>query len=202
MRVRRSRNPLRFPRFEGAQLVGELLELANLACRTPPISESETRADEAELACYLGPPLSPRELLPPTAVPHPRLGDGRSRRASFKQWLREHTPLVYAGLYDDRLLERARRAQLERVTRERREALAYCIECHNPLLATEDGFQFCPYGRARQHEKLRSAFSAPTAQKDKAAVLDSAALRASGGHVSRQSAICSIRNKAQRTVSR
>jgi hypothetical protein len=63
--------------------------------------------------------------------------DGRSRRASFKTWLREHTPLVCAGLYDDPLLERRRRAELSRIARVRRDALAYCIECHNPLLATE-----------------------------------------------------------------
>jgi hypothetical protein len=156
MRVRRSRNRLRFPRFEGAQLVGELRELANLACLFLPISESERRADEAELACYLGPPLSPAEFrrLPTAAAPEPRRGDGRSRRATFKQWLREHTPLVYAALQDDRLLERVRRAQLERLARVRRDALAYCGECRNPLIATEDGFQFCPYQRAGQHEKI------------------------------------------------
>jgi hypothetical protein len=50
-------------------------------------------------------------------------------------------PLVYAALYDDPLLERRRRAQLARLARVRRAALAYCIECRNPLLATEYGFQ-------------------------------------------------------------
>jgi hypothetical protein len=159
MRVRRSWNRFRFPRFEGAQLVGELRELANLACLFLPISESERRADEAELACYLGPPLSPAEFrrLPTAAALQPRRGDGRSRRATFKQWLREHTPLVYAALQDDRLLERVRRAQLERLARVRRDALAYCVECRNPLIATEDGFQFCPYQRAGQHEKIMAA---------------------------------------------
>ena len=40
----------------------------------------------------------------------------------------------------------------------RRDALAYCIECRNPLLASEYGVsQFCPYERAGQHEKLRRA---------------------------------------------
>jgi hypothetical protein len=48
-------------------------------------------------------------------------------------------------------LERRRRAQLARLARVRRTALAYCIECRNPLLATEYGFQYCPYERARQH---------------------------------------------------
>jgi hypothetical protein len=108
MKVRRSRNRCRFPRFEGAQLIGELREFANLACLTPPIGESERRADEAELACYLGQPLSPAELrrLPKADAPRTRPGDGRSRRAPFKQWLRERVPLVYAALHDDRLLER------------------------------------------------------------------------------------------------
>ena len=85
-----------------------------------------------------------------------RRADGNSRRASFKTWLRKHMPLVYAGLYDDPLLERRRRAELARIARERRAALAYCIECRNPLLATEYGFQFCPYERAGQHAKVKA----------------------------------------------
>lgn len=55
------------------------------------------------------------------------------------------------GRFDDyqRLLfERIEQARV------RREALACCIECRNPLLATEDGFQFCPYERARQHARI------------------------------------------------
>ena len=39
----------------------------------------------------------------------------------------------------------------------RREAIAFCIECRNPLIATEHGFQFCPYERAGQHDKLKRA---------------------------------------------
>jgi hypothetical protein len=88
--------------------------------------------------------------------------DGRSKHATFQQWLREHTPLVYYGLYagaDDVALaaERRRRHELCELARVLREALAYCVECHNPLVATEQGFQFCPYERAGQHEKLRRA---------------------------------------------
>jgi len=48
-------------------------------------------------------------------------------------------------------------AELMESARIRRDALAYCIECRNPLVATEQGFQFCPYQRAGQHEKLRRA---------------------------------------------
>jgi hypothetical protein len=36
-------------------------------------------------------------------------------------------------------------------------ALAYCVDCRNPLLATEYGFQFCPYERAGQHAKVSRA---------------------------------------------
>jgi hypothetical protein len=159
MRVRRSRNRFRFPRFEGAQLVADLHELAFLARRPPPISESERRADEAELACYLGPPLAPAEL---RAAPRPRPDDGRSRRATFKQWLRQHTPLVHLGLYGvgDQLstaAEHRRRRELDEFARVRRDALAYCIDCRNPLLATEYGFQFCLYERAGQHAKVSRA---------------------------------------------
>jgi hypothetical protein len=86
--------------------------------------------------------------------------DGRSKHASFQHWLREHAPLVHLGLYrepDDELAtaaERRRRSELEELARIRRAALAYCIECRNPLVATEYGFQFCPYERAGQHAKV------------------------------------------------
>ena len=89
--------------------------------------------------------------------------DGRAKRATFQRWLREHAPLVYLGLYagaDDIALaaEHRRRRELRMLARVRRDALAYCIECRNPLLASEYGVsQFCPYERAGQHEKLRRA---------------------------------------------
>ena len=60
-------------------------------------------------------------------------------------------------LHDAPLLERRRRAELTRIARERRAALAYCIECRNPLLATDQGFQYCPYERAGQHAKVKRA---------------------------------------------
>jgi hypothetical protein len=53
--------------------------------------------------------------------------------------------------------ERHRRGELIELASVRRDALAYCIECRNPLVATEYGFQFCPYERAGQHDKLRRA---------------------------------------------
>jgi hypothetical protein len=76
--------------------------------------------------------------------------------------MREHIPLVYLGLYggnDDitRAAEFRRRRELMDLARIRRDALAYCIECRNPLVATEQGFQYCPYERSGQHEKLRRA---------------------------------------------
>jgi hypothetical protein len=88
--------------------------------------------------------------------------DGRSKRATHQRWLREHAPLVYLGLYasnDDvaRAAEFRRRRELEQRARVLRDALAYCVECRNPLVATEQGFQYCPYERAGQHEKLRRA---------------------------------------------
>jgi hypothetical protein len=135
-------------RFEGAQLTGELRELYPAY----PTSESDQRADEAALAeLFRGGEF--RDVDKPAR----RTNDGRSRRASFKTWLREHTPLVYATLYDDRLLERLRRAEMARLARISRAALAYCIECRNPLVAGEYGFQFCPYERAGQHEKVKAA---------------------------------------------
>lgn len=93
--------------------------------------------------------------------------DGRSKRATHQRWLREHVPLVYLGLYGepgDRVgleAERRRRREIEQLARVRREALACCVECRNPLVAAEQGFQFCPYERAGQHEKLRRALGLP-----------------------------------------
>jgi hypothetical protein len=110
-------------------------------------------AEEQELARLLAQLARVQEQQKPRCAPD----DGRSRRAMLKTWLRKHTPLVYATLYDDPLLERLRRAELERLARVRRDALAYCIECRNPLLATEYGFQFCPYARAGQHPKVKAA---------------------------------------------
>jgi len=89
--------------------------------------------------------------------------DGRSKRATFQTWLREHAPLVHIGLYcepgDELALaaERRRRRELEELARIRREALAFCIECHNLLIASDIGFQFCPYERAGQHAKAKAA---------------------------------------------
>lgn len=62
----------------------------------------------------------------------------------------------------------------------RRDALAYCIDCHNPMLATEEGLQFCPYERADttmapsydQHEKVKRALQLQEeARRPKAPVL-------------------------------
>jgi hypothetical protein len=89
--------------------------------------------------------------------------DGRSKHATFQDWLREHAPLVHIGLYAEpgdqvaAAAEHRRRRELIELARVRRDALAYCVECRNPLVATELGFQFCPYERAGQHEKLRRA---------------------------------------------
>jgi hypothetical protein len=115
-----------------------------------------TEAEEQEAARLLGQLARVEERQKP---PLPA-DDRRSRRATLKTWLREHTPLIYATMYDDRLLERLRRAELDRLDRIRRGALAYCIECRNPLLATERGFQFCPYARAGQHPKVKAALDA------------------------------------------
>ena len=120
--------------------------------------------------------------------------DGRSKHATFEQWLREHAPLAYLGLYAGnnqvaRAAEHRRRRELEQLARIQREALAYCIECRNPLVATEQGFQFCPYERARQHEKLRRAlFEMSEAPVDAVVTLDrdSARKRRRGRRVNRR----------------
>lgn len=89
--------------------------------------------------------------------------DGRSKRATFQTWLREHAPLVHIGLPSDpggelpRAAEYRRRRELIEHARIRREALAFCLECHYPLVATDLGFQFCPYERAGQHAKVSQA---------------------------------------------
>lgn len=75
----------------------------------------------------------------------------------LQAYKRQHWPMLAAaeeGRMDDYHRLAKERAEIEKV---RRDALAYCIECRNPLLATEHGFQFCPYERGRQHEKLIAA---------------------------------------------
>ncbi|HVB80803.1 MAG TPA: hypothetical protein VNE82_12765 [Candidatus Binataceae bacterium] len=157
-----------------------------------PTSESDERADDAILAELLRGDLF-REPAPSNSTdPRPRrTDDGNARRASFKAWLRERQPLVYAGLYDDPLLERQCRAALARIARVRREALAYCIECRNPLLATEQGFQFCPYERAGQHDKVRRELSSQspiqlTTQYARSKQSEQSSLKASNGEVRRR----------------
>jgi hypothetical protein len=140
--------------FEGAEFLGDLRGLGESLGTVVPTSESEQLADCAQLAELLRGQHRHAERSEPQQSR--RADDGRARRATFKKWLRERTPLVYAALHDDPILERLRRAELARIARERRAALAYCVECHNPLLATEYGFQFCPYERAEQHSKVKA----------------------------------------------
>jgi hypothetical protein len=66
---------------------------------------------------------------------------------------------MLAAFLEDRMDDYHRlSAQLEEHSEMRREALAFCVECHNPMIATEYGFdQFCPYERAGQHAKLKRA---------------------------------------------
>ena len=122
----------------------------------------EVSTDElAELATLLA-RAAAEERAAPRTTQQRRRPNGHSKRATFQNWLREHAPLAYLGLYEGndevaRAAERRRRRELEQLARVRRDALAYCIECRNPLLATEPGFQFCPYDCAGQHEKLRRA---------------------------------------------
>src|SRR5216683_325142 len=68
-----------------------------------------------------------------------RAPDGLSKRATHRRWLREHAPLVYLGLYagaDDvaRAAEHRRRRELDELARVRRGALAFCVDCHYPLV--------------------------------------------------------------------
>jgi hypothetical protein len=72
---------------------------------------------------------------------------------------RAHWP-IFASLEENSLshYHALCEAQAE-LERERRSALAYCIECRNPLVATPAGFQYCPYERAGgdQHAKVKQA---------------------------------------------
>jgi hypothetical protein len=114
--------------------------------------------DDPQLAGLLARAAAEEELA--RATPESRRAlDGRSKRATHRRWLREHAPLVYLGLYtgaDDvaRAAEHRRRRELDELARVRRDALAFCVHCHYPLVATEQGFQFCPYERAGQHAKV------------------------------------------------
>jgi len=121
---------------------------------------------DAQLAALLARAVAEEKLA--RATPKHRSPDGRSKHGTFQRWLREHAPLVHFGLYgagDDlaTAAEQRRRRELEELARVRSEALAYCVECRNPLIASEYGLsQFCPYERAGQHEKLRRAIRAST----------------------------------------
>jgi hypothetical protein len=78
--------------------------------------------------------------------------------ATFRDWKRKHLPMLTA-LQEGRTDDYHRMSgQLEERSEVHREAVALCVECHNPMIATEHGFhQFCPYERAGQHEKLKRA---------------------------------------------
>jgi hypothetical protein len=121
----------------------------------------DDRSDDAQPAALLARAAAEEEIA--RATPESlRAPDGRSERATHRRWLREHAPLVYLGLYtgaDDvaRAAEHRRRRELDELARVRRDALAFCVDCHHPLVATEQGFQFCPYDRARQHAKVSRA---------------------------------------------
>jgi hypothetical protein len=145
-----------------------------------PTSESEQQADWAYLAELLAGGRNDKRPERPRQT-----RDERAQRATFKKWLLEHTPLVYAGLHNDPLLDRRRRAQLARIARERRAALAYCIECQNPLVATEYGFQYCPYERAGQHEKIRRALAQQAKSPDTSITLDRRRRAGVGARMSR-----------------
>ena len=76
---------------------------------------------------------------------------------TWQAYKREHWPAL-AAWEEDRMDDYHRIAQERAATAQALgDALACCIECRNPLLATEYGFQFCPYERAGQHPKVKSA---------------------------------------------
>lgn len=79
------------------------------------------------------------------------------RGESFAAFKRGHWPAFAAfeeGRLDDYHRLCAQRLEQDQL---RAAALAYCIECRNPLIGTDCGFQFCPYQRAGQHAKLARA---------------------------------------------
>jgi hypothetical protein len=120
-----------------------------------------SEGDEDRLWRELGELLDPLKAAAAEEAPcRPKASDGRSKRASFRRWLAKHQPLTYVVLAyppDGSLIERKRRAEIERRARVLRDANACCIDCHQPLIAAETGFQYCPYERAGQHEKTRVA---------------------------------------------
>jgi hypothetical protein len=91
---------------------------------------------------------------------------------------REHWPMLAA--WDENRMGDYHRLGAERAATAKvlRDALAYCIECRNPMLATEYGFQFCPYERADraaapsygQHEKVKRALQPDETPRAKAPV--------------------------------
>jgi hypothetical protein len=116
--------------------------------RQPEITRGLRSAVRDQLAGLLARAAGEEELAR-AAPQRRRVPDGRSKRATHRRWLREHAPLVYLGLYtgaDDvaRPAEHRRRRELDELARGRRDALAFCVDCHHPLVATDQGFQFCP----------------------------------------------------------
>lgn len=100
-----------------------------------------TGTEDSELSALLARVVAEEEAA--RATPRRRRNaDGRSKHATHQRCLREHVPLVYFGLYREpgdalaAAAEHQRRRDLEELARVRREALAYCVECRNPLVAT------------------------------------------------------------------
>jgi hypothetical protein len=155
------RHCLRGPRRQPEITRGLRSAVRDRAHETLPPPRDDRLFDDPQLAGLLARAAAEEELA--GAAPKRRHApDGRSKRATHQRWLREHVPLVYLGLYgagDElaRTAEHRRRRELEELARVRRDALAFCVDCHHPLVATEHGSQFYPYERAGQHAKVSRA---------------------------------------------
>ena len=90
--------------------------------------------------------------------------DGRSRRASFQHWMREHWPRTYLGLHAQagdelaRARERRHWQKLFELGERAGAAVACCVECHSPLILNDEGWHlYCPYELHGQHQKAKAA---------------------------------------------
>lgn len=91
--------------------------------------------------------------------PPGRAHRNRPRRGSVKSYLRRTNPFLFALLYHDHALAQEERQRFIEREAMRNAAIACCIVCHALMIHAGCGVFYCPYDRARVHDRAREVFA-------------------------------------------
>jgi hypothetical protein len=91
--------------------------------------------------------------------PPGRAHRNRPRRGSVKSYLRRTNPFLFALLYHDHALAQEERQRFIEREAMRNAAIACCIVCHALMIHAGCGVFYCPYDRARVHERAKDLFA-------------------------------------------